>query len=272
MQTELAALLGTTNDSLVHSLLSAPDCGVAGCGVSVPVEGRTAPRNEPLRERLRLAVDAALPTRCPSGGEPVCSRSARERKLHEFEAAAGAELRSARAALQAAQQAARHEAAAPGEAAGQPSLKRVRKDRDRAAEAERLERERQPPLPRVEVALQTEGLPSWYEATVVGRAEGRCKVQLLLRDKDDALIIEGRDREEWVDDASVRPLPPRDEQWMPKPGELCEFLYLDGWWPVKVKRSHTTKSEGEKWEVVYEAHNAKHRATRDKLRPLRPSP
>jgi hypothetical protein len=31
---------------------------------------------------------------------------------------------------------------------------------------------------------------------------------------------------------------------------------------------HTTKTEGDKWEVVYEAYNISHRAPRDRLRPI----
>jgi len=104
---------------------------------------------------------------------------------------------------------------------------------------------------------------------VVESAAGRYKVRLLVKERDGDLRIEGRDQQEWVAAERVRPVQPADQRWGPTLGESCEFLYLDGWWPVRAKRMHKTKTEGEKWEVVYEAYGNSHRATRDKLRPIR---
>lgn len=68
-------------------------------------------------------------------------------------------------------------------------------------------------------------------------------MRLLLKDSDSDLLIEGREREEWVSALRVRPVPPNDAQWAPRTGKQCEFLYLDGWWPVKVPpRLHARSS------------------------------
>ena len=49
-------------------------------------------------------------------------------------------------------------------------------------------------------------------------------------------MIEGRKEEEWVSREGVRHVPPSIPSWVPAINEQCELLYLDGWWPVKVKK------------------------------------
>ena len=68
---------------------------------------------------------------------------------------------------------------------------------------------------------------------------------------------------EWLEEASVRPVPPPATGWTPKVGELAEFLYLDGWWPVRVKRPFK-----DSWEVVYEPFKVIHKAPLRELRPV----
>ena len=43
---------------------------------------------------------------------------------------------------------------------------------------------------------------------------------------------------------------------------MCELNFLDGWWPVRVKK---LQADG-KWHVLYEAYKKDHRVPRDKLR------
>ena len=53
-----------------------------------------------------------------------------------------------------------------------------------------------------------------------------------------------------------------DQSWMPTLNENCELLYLDGWWPVKVKKIE----KGDKWHVMYEAFGVMHVVSRKQLR------
>jgi hypothetical protein len=80
--------------------------------------------------------------------------------------------------------------------------------------------------------------------------------------EDEHLMIEGRKEEESIPKDCVRPLPPVDQSWMPTLNENCELLYLDGWWPVKVKKIE----KGDKWHVMYEAFGVMHVVSRKQLR------
>ena len=66
-------------------------------------------------------------------------------------------------------------------------------------------------------------------------------------------MIEGRKEEESVSRDGVRPVPPPDPSWAPAVGATCELLYMEGWWPVRVKRQ-----EGREWHVLYEAFGVQH--------------
>lgn len=125
---------------------------------------------------------------------------------------------------------------------------------------------------RVEVALNEKDMASWYQATMLQENESRIKVKLLVmpRDiggsggdggEDEMLMIKGRKEEESVSRDGVRPVPPREPSWAPTVGENCEMLYMDGWWPVRVKKQH-----GRQWHVMYEACNVQHIVGRSELR------
>ena len=134
-------------------------------------------------------------------------------------------------------------------------------------------------MARVEVALGEYDMATWYQATIVQEgkassagANARCKVKLLLMPQamggtgadgeDELLLIMGRKPEESVlVKEGVRPVPSADTRWSPTVGECCELLYLDGWWPVRVKAV-----KGERWTVMYEAASQKHVVSRAQLR------
>ena len=54
--------------------------------------------------------------------------------------------------------------------------------------------------------MRTEGLASWYNATVIQETKTRSKVRLLSSEDDAILEIDGRAPEEWVSLAARHPL------------------------------------------------------------------
>jgi len=218
-------------------------------------------------------------------GIALCSRQVRERKLAEQQAAAVD-------AQQRAQALATHadielggatymscggigSGGAPAEqpmimklgnqnaSSSASSSKRQKTKEVKEVKEPQLSRKPVPLLHRVEVDLRTEGLASWYNATVIQETKTRSKVRLLASDSDAILKIEGRASEEWVSSEFVRPLPPQQLSWVPTVGGVCELSYLDGWWPVKVRRA-----VADKWLVVYEVYGNTHTVPREQLRPI----
>ena len=207
-------------------------------------------------------------------GRALLTRDTVERKRYEAhreqervaaEAAAEARAKAEQAAAEAAEAAAAKEAAAAARKKPRKSDGSGTKDAAPAKPVKRAD-----PVPRVEVAIQGgEGLASWYHARLVLETKTRSKVRLLNLERhedgvftDLPLQIVGRAEEEAVGAEHVRPLQPRNPAWLPTAGEVCEFEYMDGFWPVRVKKAG---KEG-RWHVVYEEFGADHVATLDKLR------
>jgi len=227
-----------------------------------------------VQQRERLAAqltDVDLDTgslrNLRRAGVSLCSRQSREQKLQQMQAAEAAKARAlletperVEAAAGGARGSVSAHGLAKGSAGGAASgtgqegpAKRPRKSEDAKRKA----------LPRVEVGLRERGFASWYLALSLQESKSRTKVRLLKQDEED-LHIEGRPAEELVSTEYVRPVPPRIDKWVPSINERCELYYLDGWWPVKVK-----KAVGEKWKVLYEEYkqSISHTVTRDLLRP-----
>ena len=206
-------------------------------------------------------------------GLALCRREDVERKMMDDHMA---EMRARQRVLAEAQAAA---AAAKSAELTTPvaepeSGKRKMKEESAAAQSKRKPA---PPLARVEVALNEEDMASWYEANVLQETKTRSKVKLLVLPQarggsgndgeDEDLLIEGRKGEESVSKDGVRPVPPIDPTWTPAIGENCELLYLDGWWPVKVKKVEREKNEL-KYHVFYEAYGVQHTVSRAQLRQI----
>jgi len=212
-----------------------------------------------MRGRLEVPeIDAEVSSLSSqrSQGIALCSRQARERKLFEqlivADTCARLQPEAEMANRLVVPQGGKSTVAA-GEAA--PSGKRKRDESKRKAA---------PALPRVEVDLRSEGLASWYEATVIQETKSRSKVRLLQLEEDDELHIEGRPHEEWVSSEFSRPLPPRSSEWQPTVGEHCELSFLNGWWPVRVKRP----VGADKWHVIYEVMGNAHTVPTERLRQI----
>jgi hypothetical protein len=73
-----------------------------------------------------------------------------------------------------------------------------------------------------------------------------------------------RPEEESVSTDFLRPLQPVDTSWMPTAGDVVELEFMDGWWPVRVKK---VDKDG-KWHVLYQPLNKVHKVQRDKLRQI----
>ena len=205
-------------------------------------------------------------------GNVLCRREDRERKMLQMQTAQIRERDRAAAEAQAQAMAA---ATAAGPSGGDaPAAESAGTKRKKGGDESTSNKSRKavPPADRVEVALKEDDMASWYQAMVLQETKTRIKVKLLVMPRelggsggdgsgDEVLMIEGRKEEESVSRDGVRPVPPADPSWAPTVGENCELLYMDGWWPVRVK-----KQQGSQWHVMYEAFGVQHIVGRSQLR------
>tara|TARA_B110001452_G_scaffold182093_1_gene152935 strand:- start:1119 stop:2069 length:951 start_codon:yes stop_codon:yes gene_type:complete len=206
-------------------------------------------------------------------GNVLCRREDRERKMLQMQTAQIRERDRAAAEAQALAMAAAGAGPPGGNApAAETAGTKRKKGSDEEKPSTGKSRKAVPPADRVEVALNEEDMASWYQATVLKETHSRIKVKLLVMPReiggsggdggeDEMLMIEGRKEEESVSRDGVRPVPPHDPSWAPTVGENCELLYMDGWWPVRVK-----KQQGSQWHVMYEAFGVQHIVGRSQLR------
>jgi len=223
-----------------------------------------------LSEGLILANGAQAPPKRkrPSGTRPPGSRKVStgdggpeaEEKAAKKRAAeeAAAAKRAEKAAKQAEKEAREAEKAAEKEAKAKAKAA-AKKGSNNAAplEAGAL----------VEVSLRLgEAYANWYVARLLEAVKGRWKVALQRRNAEgtwEPLLLEGRpSTTEWAKLDMLRPLPSPVE-WSPSVDELCELLFEDGWWKVKVQTI-----SGDTFTVNYAPANAVHTVPRERLRPM----
>lgn len=231
-------------------------------------------------------------------GIALCSRAARERNLIDAAQKAAADVqletqKAQQAATEEAEEAARKALEPQSTPEAPPSKKRKGDEAGSERKKSKLTKtevrqEHASSLAasvvdgaRVEVALQAEGLASWYNGLILSEKNFRYKLRMVMMDPiegaavegetpetqeekpvETELSIEGRSNPETVWAEAIRPVPTHPSTWVPSPNEICELKYLEGWWTVKVKRA-----VADKWEVVYEPYNNKHLVPRTQLRP-----